>query len=61
MPISLSIRNNGANGLVTVYNFLLGKVQISFLYFGGLIVMGFQCIGNALTIMKPVRVSASNP
>lgn len=59
MPVSLSIRNNGANGLVTVYN-LLGKIQLSFLYFIGAIVMGLQHMRDFLRIMNPVRVAASD-
>lgn len=60
MPMSLNIRNNGrANGLVTVYN-LLGKVQLSFLYFIGVFVMGLQHMRNVLRLMKPVRVAATD-
>ncbi|KAG1346429.1 putative aminoacrylate hydrolase RutD [Cocos nucifera] len=59
MPISLSIRSHGANGLVTVYN-LFGKIQLSFLYFIGVFVMGFQQMRNFLRIMKPVRVAVSD-
>ncbi|XP_010912311.1 uncharacterized protein [Elaeis guineensis] len=59
IPMSLSLRNNGSNGLVTAYN-LLGKIQLSFLYFMGVFVMGFQHMRNFIRIMKPVRVAASD-
>ncbi|XP_073115037.1 uncharacterized protein [Elaeis guineensis] len=51
--------NEGASGLVTVYN-LFGKVQLCFLYFIGVFLMGFQQMRNVLRIMKPVRVAASD-
>ncbi|XP_008806319.1 putative aminoacrylate hydrolase RutD isoform X2 [Phoenix dactylifera] len=60
MPMSPSVKSNeGASGLVAVYH-LLGKVQLSFLYFIGVFLMGFQHMRNVLRIMKPVRVAASD-
>ncbi|KAG1367670.1 putative aminoacrylate hydrolase RutD [Cocos nucifera] len=60
MQMSPSIRSNeGASGLVTVYN-LFGRVKLCFLYFIGVFLMGFQQMRNILRIMKPVRVAASD-
>jgi hypothetical protein len=48
--------DEGANAAVAVYN-LLGKLQLSFLYLIGVIVMGFEHIRNIVRIMKPARVA----
>ena len=45
------------NAAVAVYN-LLGKLQLSFLYLIGVIVMGFEHMRNIVRVMKPVRVAA---
>ncbi|KAJ3694965.1 hypothetical protein LUZ60_000342 [Juncus effusus] len=58
-PVSLiSWRSDeGSNGgLVTIYDWL-SKIQLSFLYFIGIIVMGFQHMKSVFTAVKPVRVS----
>ena len=49
--------DEGANAAVAVYN-LLGKLQLSFLYLIGVIVMGFEHMRNIVRVMKPVRVAA---
>ena len=57
-PAILTIRTDEAgNAAVAVYN-LLAKLQLSFLYVIGLIVMGFERMRNIVRIMKPVRVAA---
>ncbi|PWZ09671.1 putative aminoacrylate hydrolase RutD [Zea mays] len=56
-PITVTMRTDeGANAAVAVYN-LLGKLQLSFLYLIGVIVMGFEHIRNIVRIMKPARVA----
>ncbi|KAJ0971750.1 hypothetical protein J5N97_019709 [Dioscorea zingiberensis] len=45
--------------LVTAYN-LVGKLQLSLLYFFGVFVMGFEHAKNIVIAMKPVRVAASS-
>jgi len=49
--------DEGANAAVAVYN-LLGKLQLSFLYLIGVIVMGFEHMRNIVRVMKPARVAA---
>ncbi|TVU20421.1 hypothetical protein EJB05_36629 [Eragrostis curvula] len=57
-PITVTMRTDeGANVAIAVYN-LLGKLQLSFLYLIGLIVMGFEHMRNIVRVMKPVRVAA---
>nr|CAB3460845.1 unnamed protein product [Digitaria exilis] len=60
-PITVTMRTdegaNAANAAVAVYN-LLGKLQLSFLYLIGVIVMGFEHMRNIVKVMKPVRVAA---
>ncbi|GJM89616.1 hypothetical protein PR202_ga05824 [Eleusine coracana subsp. coracana] len=57
-PITVTMKTDeGANVAVAVYN-LLGKLQLSFLYLIGLIVMGFEHMRNIVRVMKPVRVAA---
>lgn len=59
-PMYLRIINpRGENHyLLSAYNFL-AKLQIIFLYFIGVFVMGFNYMKKAFSILKPVRVSAS--
>jgi hypothetical protein len=60
-PITVTMRTDeGANATkvaVAVYT-LLGKLQLSFLYLIGVIVMGFEHMRNIVKVMKPVRVAA---
>ncbi|KAJ1263861.1 hypothetical protein BS78_09G219400 [Paspalum vaginatum] len=57
-PITVTMQTDeGANAAVAVYNFL-GKLQLSFLYLIGVIVMGFEHMRNIVKVMKPVRVAA---
>ncbi|KAL6618862.1 hypothetical protein ACP70R_034001 [Stipagrostis hirtigluma subsp. patula] len=57
-PVTVTIRTDeGANAAVAVYT-MLGKLQLSFLYLIGVIVMGFEHIRNIVKVMKPVRVAA---
>ena len=60
-PITVTMRTdegaNATNAAVAVYN-LLGKLQLSFLYLIGVIVMGFEHMRNIVKVMKPVRVAA---
>ncbi|KAJ3684704.1 hypothetical protein LUZ61_013868 [Rhynchospora tenuis] len=56
-PMSLSkLRSDGANSLLTIYSFL-GKLQLSFIYVIGVLIMGFDHIKSIFCIMKPVRVA----
>jgi hypothetical protein len=57
-PITVTMQTDeGANVAIAVYN-LLGKLQLSFLYLIGLIVMGFEHLRNMSRVLKPVRVAA---
>lgn len=57
-PVILMIRKDeAANAAVAVYN-LLAKLQLSFLYVIGLIMMGFEHMRNIVRVMKPVKVAA---
>ncbi|CAL9114585.1 unnamed protein product [Musa acuminata var. zebrina] len=59
-PLSLSNTNNNvATSLRTFYN-LLGKLQLSFLYFVGIFMMGYEHMRSIFKTMKPVRVATSN-
>jgi hypothetical protein len=57
-PVSVTIRtDDGGNAAIAVYN-LLAKLQLSFLYVIGVILMGFEHMRNIVKVMKPVRVAA---
>lgn len=57
-PITVTVRTDaGVDATAAVYN-LLGKLQLSFLYLIGVIVMGFELMRNIVRVMKPVRVAA---
>jgi hypothetical protein len=57
-PIAVTVRTDaGVDVTAAVYN-LLGKLQLSFLYLIGMIVMGFEHMRNIVRVMKPVRVAA---
>ncbi|KAG0479641.1 hypothetical protein HPP92_010499 [Vanilla planifolia] len=57
MPMFLSCRNsNGENYLVNTYNFV-GKLQPSFVYLIGILLMGLQHMRRAFRILKPVRLT----
>ncbi|VAH09988.1 unnamed protein product [Triticum turgidum subsp. durum] len=57
-PVTLTIRTGEAgNAAVAAYN-LLAKLQLSFLYVIGLIVMAFEHVRNIVRVTKPVRVAA---
>uniref|UniRef100_A0A0D9WJ93 AB hydrolase-1 domain-containing protein n=1 Tax=Leersia perrieri TaxID=77586 RepID=A0A0D9WJ93_9ORYZ len=57
-PVSVTIQtDDGGNAAVAVYN-LLAKLQLSFLYVIGVILMGFEHMRNIVKVMKPVRVAA---
>ncbi|WOL03034.1 hypothetical protein Cni_G11754 [Canna indica] len=60
-PTGTSQTNNssGASNIVTAYN-LLAKVQLCFLYFIGIFLMGFEHMRNILKTTKPVKVAAAN-
>ncbi|AQK88109.1 uncharacterized protein LOC100382751 [Zea mays] len=57
-PITVMVRTDaGVDATAAVYN-LLGKLQLSFLYLIGMILMGFELMRNIVRVMKPVRVAA---
>ncbi|KAF6997174.1 hypothetical protein CFC21_013429, partial [Triticum aestivum] len=57
-PVTLAIRTGEAgNAAVAAYN-LLAKLQLSFLYVIGLVVMAFEHMRNIVRVTKPVRVAA---
>jgi hypothetical protein len=57
-PIAVTVRTDaGVDVTAAVYN-LLGKLQLSFLYLIGMILMGFELMRNIVRVMKPVRVAA---
>uniref|UniRef100_A0A0E0A279 AB hydrolase-1 domain-containing protein n=1 Tax=Oryza glumipatula TaxID=40148 RepID=A0A0E0A279_9ORYZ len=56
-PVSVTIRtDDGGNAAIAVYN-LLAKLQLSFLYVIGVILMGFEHMRNIVKVMKPKQNS----
>lgn len=56
---STSNNNWAASNMLTVYN-LLGKIQLSFLYFLGIFMMAYEHLRSILKIRKPVKVATSD-